>query len=588
MAKRGRPPKKLPLDALNVIQLEKGKEVNGRYEPSPEEIASVSPAYWAALLYKIMLPCGVNFSFEGREYLKEPLEITCREHISMKGTGGGFSECAILRTLHGQIYNRYRQGVAYYFPTDTDMLDYSKSRFNPLISLNPEAIGRFIKSGGGRGTDSAGLKRVGNSTLYLRGATLNPTADGDARQSTKVTGIHVDRVVLDEVDQMEVEVIAKVKGRLANAAVDNIKGFYELDFLGNPSDEDRGVDLLWQNSDQRYWFRECQCGGLTCAELEFINDPEKCVGFCPDADERLRYNQPLGYIRCVKCGKPIGQRIGQWIPQKPECKTRIGHNWSHLTSEYHDPARILRDFRNPPEGNLADVYRLDLGLAYSAQEDKLRKQNVWNCCGNQGVPESHRGPCAMGIDNDDQKHFVIGIRTGNGRYELIKCGKVEDFKAAYDLVVRFGVKSCVVDIRPNKDSALEFAKACARVGCRVWLCEYTESILQDAVFNDDTRIVKCYRTGIFDESHRIFVENHIVLPRRSAMIDNYALQCCNCVKSKEVNKRTKQVVYRYKKTGGGNDHLRSATNYFILACKKVGAVKKGGFNRQTVCINEPQ
>jgi hypothetical protein len=151
--------------------------------------------------------------------------------------------------------------------------------------------------------------------------------------------------------------------------------------------------------------------------------------------------------------------------------------------------------------------------------------------------------------------------------------KVDDFKGAYDLVRRFNVKSCVVDIRPNKDSAVEFAKMCAKIGCRVWLCEYTDSILQDAVFNDDRGVVKCYRTGIFDASHRTFTENQIVLPRRSPVIDEYALQCCNCVKSKEENKRTRQIVYRYKKTGGGNDHYRNSTNYFLLACKKVGRGK---------------
>jgi hypothetical protein len=539
---------------------------------TPQELASISPGYWAAILHKLTLANGQPFSFAGREYLKEPLESVCREKGSMKGTGGGFSEVGIVETLHGMRYGKYPQGVGYFFPTDTDMQDYVKSRFNPLIANNHAAIGKFIKSGQ-KGTDAAGLKRIGNSNLYLRGATLNPTGDGDARQSTKLQGIQIDCAVLDEVDQFESEAIGKIRGRMGNAAINGIKGLSQMNFIGNPSDEDRGVDLLWQGSDQRYWFRKCPCGGLTCAEKEFINDPEKCVGFYEDRSEREQASQPLGYIRCVKCGKPVGIRVGMYIPDKPEVKSRMMWNWSHLTSEYHDPARILRDYRNPPEGNLADVYRLDLGRAYSAQEDKLRKENVYNCCTNDGIPDSHPGPCAMGVDNDDHKHCVIGLRIGNEKYELIKPVKVDDFKGAYDLVRRFNVKSCVVDIRPNKDSAVEFAKMCAKIGCRVWLCEYTDSILQDAVFNDDRGVVKCYRTGIFDASHRTFTENQIVLPRRSPVIDEYALQCCNCVKSKEENKRTRQIVYRYKKTGGGNDHYRNSTNYFLLACKKVGRGK---------------
>ena len=548
---------------------------------TPEDIASVSPGVWAAtsyelkdgkLHYPLILASGAQFSFKGREYLREPLELACMEKVAMKATGGGFSECAIIRSIHGMRYGRYPQGVGYYFPTDDDMQDYVKSRFNPLIQLNKEAIGKYLKTGG-KTTDSASIKRIGNANLYMRGATLKPGQEDGTRQSTKTSGIQFDRGVLDEIDQMETEVIAKVRGRMANACVDGIKGFYELEFIGNPSDEDRGVDLLWQGSDKRYWHRHCPCGGLTCAELEFFNDPEKCVGFYPDRDDRERHNQPVGFIRCVKCGKPVGIRQGEWIATNPSIKSRVGYNWSHLTSEYQDPARILRDYRNPPENNLGDVMRLDLGAAYSSQDEKLRKDNVYACCGPEGMPESHAGPCIMGIDNDDGKHIVIGARTGNDRYEVFRPARCDDFKACYDLVRKFNVKSAVVDCRPNKDSAVQFAKACHAIGCRVYLCEYTDSILQDAVFNDDTGIVKVYRTGIFDASHRAILEQHIRLPRRCAAIDMFAEQCCSCVKSKEKNKKTGQIVFRYKKTGKGNDHLRNALNYLLVASSKVKCIK---------------
>jgi len=569
-----------------------------KYTATPEDLAMVSPAYWSSYDWNpkhgpLVLASGVKLSFEGREYLKEAMELTIKEKVSMKATGGGFSECAIVRSLHGMRYGRYPQGVGYYFPTDTDMQDYVKSRFDPLIKNNKEAIGKYIKSGG-KGTDAASLKRIGNSNLYMRGTTMKPVGGEDgARQSTKATGIQIDRAVCDEIDQMEMEIVAKIRNRMGNASVDGIKGFYEFEFLGNPSDEDRGVDLIWQGSDKRYWYRYCECGAWTCAELDFINDPEKCVGFYPDQTERLKYNQPIGYIRCSGnhpdsgsgCGKPIGIRRGKWMVTVPSVQTRAGWNWSHLTSEYHDPARILRDYRNPPENNFGDVMRLDLGLAYSAQEDKLRKTNVYDCCGNYGILEKHRGPCAMGIDNDDNKHYIIGGRVGNEKYEAFKMGRVDDFKACYDLVVKFSVKKCVVDIRPNKDSAMVFAKECSNVGCTVYLCEYTDSMLSDAVFNDEAGVVKCYRTGIFDATHRIFVNNLITIPRRCKTVDEYAVQCCNCVKSKEVHKKTHQVVYRYKKTGRRNDHLRNATNYFKLAADKSATIHKKGFKRQTKCLN---
>jgi hypothetical protein len=456
--------------------------------------------------------------------------------------------------------------AGYYFPTDEDMQDYVKSRFNPLIAYNNDAIGQYLKTAGHKGGDAASFKRIGSSNLYLRGARLQPgDGDGTVRQSTKTSGIQIDRAVLDEVDQMELEVIAKIRGRMANACVDGVKGDYEIAFIGNPSDEDLGVDSLYQPSNQNEWFRKCPCGGWTCAELEFLNDPEKCVGLYPGGK---------GYIRCTKCGKPVGQRVGEWIPQRPENKNRVGYHWSHLSSEYQDPARILRDYRNPPEGNFGDIMRLDLGLAYSSVDEKLRKDTVLSCCSNEGIPDKHNGPCAMGVDNDDKKHVVIGVRTAADKYRIIKTAVCESPIEVLDLITRFNIKSCVVDLRPNADSAREFQKAALAKGCKVFLCEYTDSPLQEATYNENTGVVKSYRTGIFDASHRAIINQNVVLPRRCPNIEDFANQCCNCVKTKEKNKKSGMLVYRYKKTGNGNDHYRNSLNYFILAASptRVGKV----------------
>ncbi|MCK9244898.1 MAG: phage terminase large subunit family protein [Dehalococcoidia bacterium] len=545
-------------------------------------------AFWAKEM-KVRLANGQYFDTAGREYQIDwllPPKIA-NERCYMKATGAGVSDGEILESIHGMLTGRYRQGVLYGFPNDADMMDYSKTRWNPLIQLNYTQIGKYL-SEGRKKTDAADVKRICNSNLYLRGMRMIPTADGESRQSVKATGIHVDKAVLDEVDQMELEIVGKVRGRMSNARIGGVKGKSYLAMIGNPSDEDRGIDSIWQGSDQRYWFRECECGGKTCAELEFWNDPEKCVGLYPDRLTRLENHQPLGYIRCVKCGKPVGQRRGKWIPTKPENKEREGYNWSYLTSENQDPAYVLKCYRNPPENNLGDVIRLMLGKAYSSSDEKLRKDMVWACCSNEGIPDTYPGPCCMGVDNDDKKHVVILARTGNQKYRMVKFCVCEDFNQVLDLIPRFHIKFCVGDLRPNADSARQFQKIANAKGCRTFLCEYTESPLQDFTFLDDRGIVKVYRTGIFDASHRVFSNNDIVLPRRTKDLDEFAQQCCNCVKSKEIDKRKRTVVYRYKKTGAGNDHYRNALNYAIVAANKVGRSRENVYYERKIqdCIME--
>ena len=140
---------------------------------TPQLLCQLSAAYWAQF-NAIKLQGGV-FSFKGHEYQSEPMQSQERRICYMKATQGGFSEIEIIKTLHGLIHKKYKQGALYLFPTQADMQDFSKSRFNPLIAQNREAIGQYVKAGGKKSTDSAGLKKVHDAFLYLRGATLTTT-----------------------------------------------------------------------------------------------------------------------------------------------------------------------------------------------------------------------------------------------------------------------------------------------------------------------------------------------------------------------------------------------------------------------------
>ena len=128
---------------------------------TPEQIASVDCGYWA-VTNKIKLQSGV-FSFKTREYQMEPLASTARRICYMKATQRGITEIEVLRSLHGLIYGRYKRGVGYYMPSNDDVQEFGKSRFNPLIQSNPHAIGRYVKSTRKKGTDTAGLKKIGDS-----------------------------------------------------------------------------------------------------------------------------------------------------------------------------------------------------------------------------------------------------------------------------------------------------------------------------------------------------------------------------------------------------------------------------------------
>lgn len=493
------------------------------------------------------------------------MEYKGRRICYMKATQGGFTEIEVLKSLHGMIHRKYPMGVLYMFPTSDDVNEFSKSRFNPLILANRSNIGRFVRK-----TDTASLKKINEAFLYLRGARLSqkvgPSSDVD--ESTKLRSIPVDKIVFDEVDLMEEEVQEKARQRMGHSLVK------EEVYISNPTIPDFGIHRIFQQSDQRYWWRECSCGEWTCAEKSF---PE-CV--------KIRSNG-TGYIGCNKCGEEVFIKDGKWIPDVPANSDFMhGYQWSQLSSIFNDPAEILSNFADPPEGNLGDVYRLRLGLPYSSKEEKLRKSDVLACCGSDIMGTEHSGPCAMGVDVGKIKHVVIGVKIDNERYELVKVARCDNFGEIHDLAKRFHVKSAVIDLRPYEETVRKFQR---EESYGISLCEYSDTLIQETIWNDKTGVVKVHRTGIFDATHRLITENQLILPRQCPAIEQFAVQCCNCARFEEKNKRTKQTVFRYRSTGDKKvgDHYRSALNYFLLAASgwkiaRVGSAK----NRQLVAVNE--
>ena len=533
---------------------------------TPEQVAMVNVGYWA-ILKKIRLQAGL-YTLKNFEYQIEPMSFSGRRICYLKARqcfGGTITE--VLKDLHGMIYRKYKLGVAHIFPTNDEVGEFSKSIFKPLIANNPLTIGKYVKNVAGS-TDTTSLKNVNGGMLYLRGARLSQNI-GESTESTssKTSAFSADKVVFDEVDFMAAESIAKYIASMGMSPHQ-----HEV-YLGNPSHEDFGIDLIFKQSDQRYWFRKCSsCGkeppqgadyywfsevsnGWVCAELSF---PE-CVKTRTDG---------TGYVGCNKCGKPVpvwaGDGSAKWVPKYPE-KTNYmqGYMASQLMTPFHDPAEILEAYFNPPLGNLADVYRLRLGRPYSAKEDKLRKQDVLANCGGDMPAVKHNGPCAMGVDVGKRYHAVtIGVKTAEDRYEILRTIKADGFQEVRNLAKRYNVKSDVVDIGPYYEAARQYQKGS---GHKTFLCEYKDTQSIDEVFNDNTGECKVNKTAIFDKSHRLLTTGHIRLACQCPETEEFARQCCNCAKFEEKDKRKGTIVFRYRKTGDRMDDFRSSLNYFLLA-----------------------
>ena len=150
----------------------------------------------------------------------------------MKASQVGGSVYAILRALHACLSGL---NVIYFFPTRTDVLEFSKSRVGPLIEFNP-FLSRMV-----RDTDTAGLKKIGHAHLHLRGM----------QSSVQMKSVPADVLIFDELDEASPDSKAMARERLAHSE------YKRMIELSNPSLPDYGIDEAFRDSDQRQWFTKC-------------------------------------------------------------------------------------------------------------------------------------------------------------------------------------------------------------------------------------------------------------------------------------------------------------------------------------------
>lgn len=512
---------------------------------TPDDIASSDACYWA-VLNLIRLEGNTIFSSKGHEFQPGIMQCTARHICVMKAAQMTITTIFILRSLHGLIFGHYPTGVIYYFPTTRSVEKFSKTRFGPLIADN-YCIGQHLKN-----TNSVFVKRVGRSNLSFEGATATMDIQGK-KDSVAVRSTPADVVIRDERDLFDDAMAEQTNQRTQHSLVQG-----EVD-LGTPTMPDWGIDKVWQKSNQNHRMIKCRkCNSYTCLDTEFPN----CI----------HYKNDIAFRACTKCGGEIYPCDGKWVPKYPSRWDEENPNlgvcgfWpTQLISSYIDLTRMMIRY-NDPDTNMGEFYNAILGRPYISVENRLVLSDVYSCCNHNRMLMGHSGPCAMGIDNDDVKHIVIGYRLGK-KYVVVKVVRTSDKKDIHDLIRRFNVRQVVIDALPNHDSARELHE---KYKGKLFMCFYLPHQKTDVVWDIKTGNVKVNRNEIFDETHRLVTDGFLEIPEKTSEIENFAVQVCNAAKSYKTDDITgsRECVYRKM----GDDHYRNALNYFKLACKRIARV----------------
>jgi hypothetical protein len=466
---------------------------------------------------------GKPFTFDRHEYLIGPYKDDHPHQVEEKAAQMGLTSKAMLKAAYRARYGAYR-GILYLFPSRSDVTDFSKGRIDPLIDENPDTIGKWL-----RDTDSANVKRIWNSFLYLRGM----------RSRTGLKSVPVDFIIFDELDEAPQNAIDMAMERMGHSE------YREVLKLSNPTLPDYGIDKAFQETDQRYWLLKCEkCGEYTCLEDTFPG----CLLVVNDKVIRA----------CQKCHSGLNPSIGHWVAKRSSITDKRGYHYSQLFSHFVDPGDILHQFRTT--NNLTDFYNLKIGVAYVEATNRLSIQEVLALCGNDGMSDNDPGLCSMGVDQGKDLHVVIGKRHPSKSGKIVHMGIYKDWNELDRLMKLFHVSRCVVDALPETRNARSFAE---RHKGKVFLNYYNEHQKGQYAWNEKELIVSCNRTESLDASHREIMEHSIIIPKECEITRTFAHHLHNVAKRLEEDEETGSKRYVYVKLGP--DHFRHAFNYEAMA-----------------------
>ena len=475
---------------------------------------------------------GRPFRFEGHEYLRALYDDTSPHIILSKAAQIGGTTYAILRAIHACLNDL---NVIYFVPTRTDVLEFSKSRVGPLLGDNP-FLDRSLHD-----TDTAGLKRIGNAHLYLRGM----------QSTVGMKSVPADMIVFDELDEATPEAKALAWERIAHSS------YKRVIELSNPSLPDYGIDASYQKSDQRHWNLKCPaCNAWTCLEREFPTRRNEEVRI-------IRQGVDGRWFRaCHACGRELDLSQGEWVADFPD-RPIHGYRISQLHSTFIDAGEILEEYRTTRY--LDTFYTMKIGIPWADLERRLDVATVLSQCGARPLMPKERRLHVMGVDTGKDFHVVILARDWYREcpLELVETRTVQSFGELDRLMRQYGTQRCVIDGMPETHATRDFA----RRHRNVFLCFFSEGQTGNPNWDRQNEKVTVNRTEALDASRTIIRDRRLTLPQATPEIHEFARHLACDAKVLEEDEKTGDRRYRYVRTGA--NHYSMALTYALLAAESV-------------------
>ncbi len=395
----------------------------------------------------------------------------------------------------------YGRLLGVYYPDNIIAGAFSRTRIAPFFRSNEELAKHFGHDVDGEpAADAVHTRKFGASTLFFLSIKGRSTTEG----------LPMSVVMFDEVRRMPMADMQRAEQRYA-AQTDYVD--WKVSTAGLP---DTNIHKYFKAGDQRYFHTACACpdgvvlsttfphciADLRKATPELLRKVEHVFARAGipylglgDPRQAEQYKKYHAAYMCPKCGTFLpNPRDGWWEQHNPG-------QWVH---SWQQPQLLSPSFPGPRAWSvysgadasaesidIGEMYRSMLGLpwvdpnASPITEDLLRaatrERMTWAASMGQRWREENLNAVSMGVDVQ-QGYLVVCIvqLSANHCFQPIHLEIVhkrdspngDHWKELSRIMIRFKVRTCIIDAQPEFDAAQAFA--IAHQG-KVWLCYYSDT-----------------------------------------------------------------------------------------------------------------
>ncbi len=451
---------------------------------------------------------GRPYEFSQRVYLNDIYDCWTDNMVIKKAAQVGITSFAMNKALWMAI--NHSVTIIFTMPTAADVSTFSQTRMNPSIQTSGLQTPMKI--------DNVGVKQIGGSTLYLRGA-------WNEKQALSIPS---DFNIHDELDRSKPDIREMYEERLSASAI-----AWKLD-MSTPTYPNYGISALYAETDQREWFVVCEhCEKEDILSLENIID---------------------GEYRCLKCREVLDRTKGEWratVDKKP-----VGFHITQLMAPWISAERLMK--KQTGYKFKRDWHNFVLAEEYAGGEGLLKRVDIISCL----VPaEAVVGNAAVGVDWGDVTY--VEVRQAD---KIVHLAKIEGDTRTHasqvaEIIGKFNANAvCDFGYGDTKNKEL-----IEKFPGRIWMCVYTDTGKDlyadfECKHAEEDRMVNIDRTRSLEESMQEMKDQEVGI-FAGECVEEFIQHHLNLTEEKVEDKHGSiRTVIGHS----GEDHFAHANNYARL------------------------